>query len=389
MDMSAQDIDTLTESQRHDAMRSLTRIMEMLADEPKNALIDEWFQRALVQYDDLLAGRYLHRDRRDYGERAGPSTTSEHVRNGSASPRKHHRSHSHSHSQSKRPIASTSTSRPSFSTKLSQADVDDLNTVFRFLCSPCSPLPLQGDDEGTIFVLAGNAILPLAWELFDHIEYLAEDVRTTLVLSGGVGHSTPYLYDAVARDDDLAGIPLEEGMAEADVLVEVARRVFEDVDAQIGEGSLRLLVDNQSTNCGANAIESKRLLDAHGIWPKRLIVVQDSTMHRRTLAGFERIYAEDPRSTKGDAGMPDIQGWTLQPKVALDKDGKFEWQTEAAIPEQLWDPARFISLVLGEIPRLRDDRDGYGPNGAGFIAHVDIPEEVENAWRRLELRLSP
>ena len=44
---------------------------------------------------------------------------------------------------------------------------------------------------------------------------------------------------------------------------------------------------------------------------------------------------------------------------------------------------RLLSLALGEIPRLRDDENGYGPRGRGFIAHVDIPEAVEAAWRRL------
>lgn len=44
---------------------------------------------------------------------------------------------------------------------------------------------------------------------------------------------------------------------------------------------------------------------------------------------------------------------------------------------------RLLSLALGEIPRLRDDENGYGPRGRGFIAHVDIPEKVEAAWRRL------
>ena len=42
-----------------------------------------------------------------------------------------------------------------------------------------------------------------------------------------------------------------------------------------------------------------------------------------------------------------------------------------------------IQLALGEIPRLRDDEQGYGPRGRGYIVHVDIPEEVERAWERL------
>jgi hypothetical protein len=39
--------------------------------------------------------------------------------------------------------------------------------------------------------------------------------------------------------------------------------------------------------------------------------------------------------------------------------------------------------VMGEVPRLRDDADGYGPRGAGFQAHVDVPAEVEAAYAGL------
>ncbi|STD42197.1 Uncharacterised protein [Edwardsiella tarda] len=42
-----------------------------------------------------------------------------------------------------------------------------------------------------------------------------------------------------------------------------------------------------------------------------------------------------------------------------------------------------MSLLLGEIPRLRDDAQGYGPRGRDFIAHVDLPDEVEAAFQRL------
>ena len=44
---------------------------------------------------------------------------------------------------------------------------------------------------------------------------------------------------------------------------------------------------------------------------------------------------------------------------------------------------RFISLLLGEIPRLHDDEAGYGPRGKGFIAHVDVPEDILEAYRQL------
>ena len=35
---------------------------------------------------------------------------------------------------------------------------------------------------------------------------------------------------------------------------------------------------------------------------------------------------------------------------------------------------------MGEIPRLTDDENGYGPKGKGYIAHVDIPDNVEKAF---------
>ena len=45
----------------------------------------------------------------------------------------------------------------------------------------------------------------------------------------------------------------------------------------------------------------------------------------------------------------------------------------------LWPCERFYSLLMGEIRRLRDDENGYGPKGCGFIPHVDIPVDVAAA----------
>jgi len=38
---------------------------------------------------------------------------------------------------------------------------------------------------------------------------------------------------------------------------------------------------------------------------------------------------------------------------------------------------------MGEVPRLRDDEQGYGPRGRNFIVHVDFPAEIEAAWRTM------
>lgn len=47
------------------------------------------------------------------------------------------------------------------------------------------------------------------------------------------------------------------------------------------------------------------------------------------------------------------------------------------------DVDRYVNLLMGEITRLTDDANGYGPLGKNFIAHVDIPEEVQHAFEEL------
>ena len=52
--------------------------------------------------------------------------------------------------------------------------------------------------------------------------------------------------------------------------------------------------------------------------------------------------------------------------------------------EGLWSIERYLSLLTGELPRLRDDSDGYGRRGRDFIVHVDFPAEVTQSWQTLK-----
>jgi hypothetical protein len=54
-----------------------------------------------------------------------------------------------------------------------------------------------------------------------------------------------------------------------------------------------------------------------------------------------------------------------------------------ADPVAVWGHDRFVSLLLGEVSRLHDDEHGYGPRGAGFLDHVDVPEDVLAATERV------
>lgn len=42
-----------------------------------------------------------------------------------------------------------------------------------------------------------------------------------------------------------------------------------------------------------------------------------------------------------------------------------------------------LGLLLGELPRLQDTPEGYGPRGKDFISHVTFPPEIRDAWRQL------
>lgn len=62
------------------------------------------------------------------------------------------------------------------------------------------------------------------------------------------------------------------------------------------------------------------------------------------------------------------------------KDGELVLSDETEDLQGMWEARRLLSLLMGEIPRLEDDETGYGPNGAGYIAHVEIPAEVTKAF---------
>ena len=156
---------------------------------------------------------------------------------------------------------------------------------------------------------------------------------------------------------------------------------------------IEVLIEDQSTNCGANAIETKKVLDAHGVGePRTVIVAQDPTMCLRTVASFQKTY-ESSRSPPKVFGWPPFVPSVIQthpdgqPSQLSDPWACLQYSTSNATGElssaDLWEMGRFINLIMGEIPRLRDDVEGYGPKGKSFIVHVDVPEEVESAWQVL------
>lgn len=212
-------------------------------------------------------------------------------------------------------------------------------------------------------VLAGNAIIPA----IDTACRLASDREVPLLISGGIGHSTTFLYAAIARHPHYNKIPTT-GRAEAMILADIARQFWRIPDD-------RLLVEDQSTNCGENARFSWDIIVRHQLATRtRILVTQDPTMQRRTMATFARVCR----------GRDDAPRWVSHPGVIPQLQNSDNGVVFSGNTPGLWPVERYLSLVLGELPRLRDDASGYGPRGRDFIEHVDIPEDVEEAWQILQ-----
>jgi hypothetical protein len=272
-------------------------------------------------------------------------------------------------------------------TPLTDQNVADINTLSHFLACP-EVLSLQTCAAIDVVVICGSAILPIAESVFTALQF-RPDLTKTLVICGGIGHSTNFLYDAVHNNCKYAGLRSQiEGLPEATVHELILRRHYPELAKRVDDGEIKLIIEDQSQNCGANAIQTRRVLELNGISSFRsCIVVQDPTMALRTLAAFQHTYL-DMSPAPAFFSCP-----TFVPRVYLDSAGGAyivadQFEPEASIDSaSLWTPKRFFDLLMGEIPRLRDDANGYGPKGKGFIVHVDIDDDVETAWKRLRQTL--
>jgi len=265
---------------------------------------------------------------------------------------------------------------------------EDVNSIATFLAHNQIP-SLSTREPVDCIIICASSVLYQASYVFQAIQD-RPSLTKTLVLVGGIGHSTDLIYDAVARhseyrkiedDGDVVGLP------ESHVLQRILNHFFDIPKPD--HGGPKIFIEDRSTNCGANAVETRKVLEEHGIvGPLSCIVVQDSTMSLRTIASFDKAYenvpaAERPNFRACPVFVPEtrMQGGQLEYVV----EGKDGVRDELRLRrEDLWEKQRFCELLVGEVARLRDDENGYGPNGKGFIGHVDVPDEVVQAARTVK-----
>lgn len=212
------------------------------------------------------------------------------------------------------------------------ADEEHLETIADWLA-----LEDQAPARVDVLLLFGGS-LPDAW---DRAAALTRANRVgTLVLVGGEGHTTDVLRAALGD----AG-----GRTEAELMASYLRTEH---------GVTDVLLEPASRNCGENVVLARDVVLAAGVEPRTVALVQDPTMQRRMDAVFRLVWP--------DAAAVNLPG---------PRRGRHSWPAD-----------RWISLVMGEVPRLRDDEHGYGPRGAGYLAHVEVPAAVEAAYEQLLAR---
>lgn len=223
-------------------------------------------------------------------------------------------------------------------------------------------------DKIDLIIVAGNAVL-------DTINSAAAAHRLTgsrILISGGVGHSTPFLYEALSASTVIRS-DMKACYTEAELLSLCLQREY-SIPPDM------LILETRSTNTGENALFSLRCIQEHMQMPNRILLIQDPLMQIRTKATFRKVW-QDARQMHTDfvsfaAFLPDVQ---VIPSGELILGGG----------ASLWSHERFLSLLMGEFSRLWDDEDGYGPRGRNFIQQVTIPQTVQDAYMYLRQWLIP
>ena len=218
---------------------------------------------------------------------------------------------------------------------MNQQTIDAINTLGNF----CGKRDIEELTSSTltekynipqadIFVLFGGSIICGGDVLAQAIQ---NKIAKHYIIVGGAGHTTQTLREKVHTEYPSI---VTEGLTEAEIFNQYLKE----------------------KNLPLNSI----------------ILCQDATMQHRMEAGL-RKYVSDNTTI--------INYASYQAKLILNED---ETPTYSSSIHGMWQPERYLTLLMGEIPRLSDNKDGYGPKGTGYIAHVDIPEEVMTAFNHLK-----
>jgi uncharacterized SAM-binding protein YcdF (DUF218 family) len=245
----------------------------------------------------------------------------------------------------------------------------DLNTISAWLALDdfsSQPPNAQTLSELDAIVLLGNQLVAT---LTAACQLALQFPQAKLVFSGGVGHSTGLLLENLRRSEygELAcSGAIRPAMAEAEMYAIVAQKAF----ALPAE---RILIENRSANSGENARFSLMALSTAHRAKGTHLLLQDPTMQRRSVLTWQR------EAQEAKIASLVVSHAVFLPQVEAGANGLPQFTKESA---GNWTMERYIGLLLGEIHRLHDNEDGYGPRGKNYLPHVEIPSAVWRSYQR-------
>ena len=241
--------------------------------------------------------------------------------------------------------------------------------------SPQALLEKAGQTQLDVFVLFGGSILAGVDRL---AKAITSKIAKTTIIVGGAGHTTDTLRHQVAdlfQDPDLSFEKLKD-KSEAEIF---------QLCLQKRHGLQADFLECRSTNCGNNITFLLDLIQEKNIPCTSILLCQDGTMQHRMEATLRKFA---PALTIYNYAAYQVK---VRPNQDLSDPANLasvlEYESE---PEGMWSIERYVELLLGEVSRLCDDKQGYGPKGAGYLAHVDIPRQVKQAFEMVKrVNLSP
>ena len=190
------------------------------------------------------------------------------------------------------------------------------------------------------------------------VKAINNNIAEKYIIVGGAGHTTPTLrkkmhetYPQIETDN----------LQEAEIF-NCYLKLRYSIEADF--------IEIKSKNCGNNITCLLDLIKKNNLICNNIIISQDVTMQHRMEAGL-RKYCPNMN----------IINFATYKAIVKEDNGILSYTSDIW---EMWDIDRYISLLLGEIPRLTDDKNGYGPNGKDFIAHVEIPENIRIAFEKLK-----
>lgn len=225
-----------------------------------------------------------------------------------------------------------------------------------------SPTPSFYSDT---LVIAGNSLISLIVSAAKFCEDHKEIKQVVFV--GGRGHGTaPLIANAEKHIPNLVQ-PDWPLLSEAEIM----QKIFSNYCSR----EVLQLLETHSSNTGENARFSRDLFETAR--PENFWLVQDPLVQKRTHLTFSKEW---------ELPLNAIHSLIFEKPVLLAFDGRPYFKN--AEMDSWWQTDYFLSLTLGEIRRLQDNEQGYGPKGTNYIPHVELPDDVLLSYQRCQKYLT-